>query len=151
MTLLDPRTWLAMLVAGILCVSGGYRWGKHATENAVAAGQQKSEAHTAAVEATRDDHIEAIGVAASQRADLQLDDIKVHTDESVPKILTVVLPAVCRDKPAVVVRELTDETDRINADIRSGLRQRATVDPATGTGHGTGAQRVGARGAGPVP
>lgn len=130
MTWLDPRVWLALLISAVLCVGGGYQWGKHATTNAVAASASKADHKVATVEATRAAKVEAIGVAASTTVAVALNTNQVRTDESTERIRTVLVPADCRDMPAAVMHELSGEADRINAQIRSGLRPGAAgADP----------------------
>src|SRR5690606_26396006 len=129
--LLSPWFWLIAAVLLLATGSGGYWWGHRTAASSCAAKAGAAAAKAERAEDQRDEAIDGIGAATVAGRSAAEGETRSATHASVERIRTVVVPGDCRAVDPVVLRELDEGRERVNAKIRSGLRQRAAgADPA---------------------
>lgn len=124
--LLNPWTYLVLLLGCALLVFGGYRWGARATADhfQAATGKTLEQAIVAANKVSV--AVDRIGADTTHAIAAAVNDNRGSTDESTERIRTVVVPGDCRAVPADIVRELAAARDDANAALRAGVRPGAT-------------------------
>jgi hypothetical protein len=122
------------LVAALLLVAsfiGGCVHGQRGAKDACVAAAGAALAGAKGAQDTRDAAIDTLGAQTAAGRDAAVNDTRSTAHASAERIRTVVVPGDCRDVDPVVLRETGEAIDRVNAKIRSGVRQRAAGgDPA---------------------
>lgn len=122
---------LALVLAVLVLVGGGYWWGGHNARNACAAANGKASAKVEQAEDKRDANIDAIAAATADAVASELNQNKADANESAQIIRTVYVPGNCRAIDPIIVQQLRTAADGINAKVGISMR------PA-GAGAGSG-------------
>jgi hypothetical protein len=122
---------LAAVLALGLFGGGMYWWGNSNGRNGCAAANGKANAKIEKAEDKRDLAIDGIAAATAEAVAQELNRNRGLSDERSERIRTVEVPGNCRAVDPVIVRELRQARDGVNAALGVGLRPSSTEpDPA---------------------
>jgi len=124
--LLSPWFWLIAAVLLLATGSGGYWWGHRTAASSCAAKADAAAAKVEAAEDARDANVEAVATATAAAVAGALATNRGYADGSEGRIRTVVVPGDCRAVDPVIVRELREAADDVNAALGVRVRPAAT-------------------------
>lgn len=130
---MNPYVIVGVVLLWLGTVAGGGFIGHRMASNACKASAGVVLAENKGAQDARDASIDTIGAQTAAGRDAAAHDTRSATHASAERIRTVVVPGDCRDVDPVVLRETGEGVDRVNAKIRSGLRQRAAGGDPTAT------------------
>src|SRR5690606_24064444 len=113
--LLSPWFWLIAAVLLLATGSGGYWWGHRTAAASCAAKAGGAAAKVETAEDQRDANVEAIATATASAVAGALATNRGNAEASDSRIRTVVVPGDCRVVVPVIVRELREAADDVNA------------------------------------
>lgn len=128
--LLNPWTWLAIVLVLAASVGGGYWWGYSAAANSCAARGGNAKDKIERVEDRRDANVDAIGADTAGKVAAGVNQNRGSTDESAERIRTVYVPGDCRAVDPDILRELRAARDDANAALGVGVRPDPAGAPA---------------------